>query len=266
MLNIARLGRLSLTFSRINHYKITSSMSTISHGQEEKTRQEPAAFNELLKPFNLFNWRPNTQLSADSNYIEMLMLLTSNSICMSGHMACIIVDPRKIKSSASIGVEESNLYGAIVSVATNQPLYSELDSDVHAEIGALGVACGRGNATKGCTAYITMPPCKRCFAALLCSGITRIVSRRTAADTILSVAKKHGIEMVVLAETPEQIIRVNALTQTGEHEGERTVERQEEILEQRKRRKELQRKKKEEKKKRQTEDPAFQKKRPWSAS
>ncbi len=261
--NIDRLGRFSGTLLRSNHYKIASSMSQITHSQEGKKSQEPAAFNELLKPFNLFGWRPNAQLSVDLNYIEMLMLLTSNSICMSGHMACIIVDPRKNKSG---NIEESNLYGAIISVATNIPLYSDLDSDVHAEIGALGVACRLGNATKGCTAYITMPPCKRCFAALLCSGITRVVSRRAAADTILPVAKKHGIEMVVLAETPEQIIRVNTLTQTGEHEGERTVERQEEILEQRKRRKDIQRKKKEEKKKRQKEDPAFQKKKPQSAS
>lgn len=233
-------------------------MSATTHRAEEKKSREPAAFNELLKPFNLFGWRPRPDVSVDSTYMELTLLVTRNSICMSGYMACIIVNPSKIDEEEL----ERSLLSAIVGVATNTPLFTELDSDVHAEIGALGQACRLGNATEGCTAYITMPPCKRCFAALLSSGVTRIVSRRAAAATILPVAEKHGIEMVELAETPEQTARLHALTQTGDHEGERTAERQAEIEEQRKRRKEQKGKKKAAKKRRQQEDPLFRKKNP----
>lgn len=223
---------------------------------------DPATFNELLKPFNLFGWRPSTECSMDENYMDMVLLVTRNSICIQGYMACIIVDPHEIKAHITVEDLERCLFGAIVGMSTNQPLYSELDSDVHAEIGALGVACRLGNATEGCTAYITMPPCKRCFAALLSSGIKRIVSRRPAANTILPVAQKHGIDIVELVETPEQVARLHLLTQTGEHDGERSAERQAEIDEQRQRRKEAKAKRKEAKKRRQKEDPAFQKKNP----
>lgn len=228
--------------------------------KEEKTSNGPAAFNELLKPFNLYQWRPCVDLSVDENCMEMVLLVTRNSICLQGYMACIIVDPNKIVSFSSVEELERSLYGAIVGISTNQPLFSELDSDVHAEIAALGVACRRGNATEGCTAYITMPPCKRCFAALLSSGVKRIVSRRQAADTILPVAEKHGIEIVVLAETPEQTDRIHSLTHTGEHEQKRSAARQAEIVEQRKRRRAASAKRKEAKMRRRVEDPAFQKK------
>lgn len=239
-------------------------MSNALHREEEKKIQEPAAYvyNELLRPYNLFGWRPSIDLSVDANYMEMVLLLTRNSICMSGYMACVIANPREIGSYSTVEELERSLFGAMVGVSTNKPLFSELDSDVHAEIGALGVACRRGNATEGCTAYITMPPCKRCFAALLSSGIKRIVARRSAAATILPVAVKHGIEMVELAELPEQTTRVDALTQTGEHDGERSAERQAKIEEQRKRRREERGKKKAAKRRRQQEDPSFQKRNP----
>lgn len=228
--------------------------------KEEESNPAPAALNELLKPFNLFGWRPRSDASLDENYMEMVMLVTRNSICLQGYMACIIVNPRKIEQFSSVQELERSLYGAIVGIANNMPLFSELDSDIHAEIGALGKACRLGSATEGCTAYITMPPCKRCFAALLSSGIKRIVSRRPFAETILPVAEKNGIEIVALVESPEQTAKMHSLTKSGSHEGERSAERQAEIEEQRKRRREATAKRKEAKKKRQKEDPAFQKK------
>ncbi len=191
--------------------------------------------------------------------MELVMLVTRNSICMQGFMACILVDPKKLKKCSGVKELEQCLYGAIVGIATNVPLFSELDSDVHAEIGALGRACRLGNATEGCTAYITMPPCKKCFAALFSSGIKRIVSRRPAAASILPVAQKHGIEMVEFTETPEFTARIHKLTQVGDHDGERSAARQAEIVEQRKRRKEAKDKRKEAKKRRREEYPAFQK-------
>ena len=228
--------------------------------REEETIHEPATFNELLKPFNLFGWRPRIDCSVDDNFMEMVMLVTRNSICMQGYMACIIVDSTALKTSCSTVKElERCLYGAIIGISNNQPLFSELDSDVHAEIGALGMACRLGNATHGCTAYITMPPCKRCFAALLSSGIKRIVSRRSAAATILPVAEKHGIDMVLRVETPVQQARIHLLTQGENEDGQRTDGKQAVIEEMRKQRKEAKGRQKEEKRRRRLEDPAFNK-------
>lgn len=224
---------------------------------EESSFQEPAEWNKLLQPFNLYGWRPDTKRSVDENYMELVLLVTRNSICLQGYMACVLVDPSVNQScstaSATVDELERSLYGAIIGIATNRPLYSELDSDVHAEIGALGLACRIGNSTEGCTAYITMPPCKRCFAAMLVSGVKRIVSRRPAVATILPVAREHGIDIVELVETTDQVARIQSLTVGGNREGARTAEQQAGIHEQRKRRKEAMRRKKSAKKRRHEE-------------
>lgn len=239
-------------------------MSESSTNKEEnangkKVNSNPAAFNSLLEPFNLFGWRPSTELSLDENYMDLVLLASRNSICMQGHMACIIVDPRKIETPSTADQLERSMYNAIVAIKNNTPLFSDLNSDVHAEVCAIGQACRLGRATEGCTAYITMPPCKRCFAAVLTAGIKRIVSRRPFIDTVLPVAKKYEIELVVITDTPAQTRRIQSLATVGDQEGERSAERQAEIDEQRKRRKEETAKRKAAKRKRQEEDPAFQK-------
>lgn len=233
-----------------------TSLSVSANSEEEETsHQEPAELNKLLKNFNLYAWRPDIKQSIDENYMEMVLLITRNSRCLQGYMACVLVDPTSVSQSSAATIEEleRQLYGAIIGIATNKPLYSEHDSDVHAEIGALGLACRIGNATEGCTAYITMPPCKRCFAAMLVSGVKRIVSRRPAIATILQLAQQHGVDMVELVETTEQVARIQSLTQEGSQAGERSAEQQAEIHEWRKRRKEVMRQKKSAKKRRQEE-------------
>jgi deoxycytidylate deaminase len=115
-------------------------------------------------------------------------------------MACVLVD------------EESD-DNTILSVATNLPLFKESESDVHAEIAALGSASRVGKRTENATAYITMPPCKRCFAALTVSGIKRIVTRRTPPIAILDCAMKQKVEFVSLSRESmeQQTKRINLL-------------------------------------------------------
>ena len=54
----------------------------------------------------------------------------------------------------------------IISQAINTPLFTPDASDVHAEVNAVAGCALRGEATCGATVYITMPPCKNCFAIL----------------------------------------------------------------------------------------------------
>jgi deoxycytidylate deaminase len=159
---------------------------------------------KLLDGFELFGWNPDPKLSEDENYMDMVMLITRSSHCKQGSMACVLIQSED--DSSSKGINES-----IISVATNGPLFSENDSDVHAEIAALGGASRRGTKTENATAYITMPPCKRCFAALVVSGIRRIVTRLTPPKLIEEAAKRHNIEVVALGRIQEQTARVNTL-------------------------------------------------------
>jgi deoxycytidylate deaminase len=206
----------------------------------------------LLDKYNLYGWQPDTNLSKDENFMDMVLLVTRNSQLKQGGMACVIVkgqQQQQLLESSENGVRDSqtttlnsvpsttsttttastssspsksspskcqasisNLEHSLLSVATNQSLYSENDSDVHAEIVALMSCARRGCVTQGATAYITMPPCKRCFAALVVAGIQRIVTRRTIPPTIANVAETKGIEMVTMLEgLEEQKDRINNL-------------------------------------------------------
>lgn len=144
----------------------------------------------ILTSFELHGWKPNPDLTDDENFIDLVLLLTRNSKCRQGHMACLIVRSKRENDSA--------ILDRIVSVANNSSVYKEKDSDNHAEINALGEAAKHGRSTLGACAVVTMPPCKRCFGALLASGISRIVTTKKFLEPIASVAKRENIELTVM--------------------------------------------------------------------
>lgn len=107
------------------------------------------------------------------------------------------------------------IFSNILGAATNTPLFGtkEVTSDIHAEISALGQACQASQSTTGCTAYITIPPCKRCFAALVAFGIRRIVTRQESPREIRETGAQHGMEIVSLTreQNRQQMKRINQL-------------------------------------------------------
>jgi deoxycytidylate deaminase len=95
-------------------------------------------------------------------------------------------------------------------------------SDIHAEISALGQACKSSQSTEGCTAYITIHPCKRCFGALVAFGITTIVTRqseRNWSSVTLRTAQSRGIVVRTLSydEQRRQMERINMLVNGAHH-------------------------------------------------
>ncbi|CAJ1954370.1 unnamed protein product [Cylindrotheca closterium] len=154
-------------------------------------------YGQLLQGFELHGWKPDDSLSQDENMMDLVMLVTRNSTLRQGSMACVFTDSKK----------------NMISVANNRSLYTSNDSDVHAEIAALGQACMMGRTTKGATAYITMPPCKRCFAALVVAGVKKIVTRRVPPRLITDCAEKEGIEIVAVSHEgiQQQTGRINML-------------------------------------------------------
>jgi deoxycytidylate deaminase len=173
---------------------------------------------QLLQLFPTYGWKPDTSdLSEDENFMDLVLLVTRSSQLKQGSMACIMVRPPTTKEEEERTESRSsgrNLIDRIISVATNRALFKENESDIHAEIVAIGQVA-RSNvftpsSSNNATAYITMPPCKRCFAALLTAGISRIVSRYTPSDILTNIAHANDIEMVVI---PENRDRINALVQ-----------------------------------------------------
>ena len=156
---------------------------------EEDGDQQPSASKlssqELcaaLASFQVYGWKPRPDLSVDDNFLDLLVLVTRNSVChAAGHMGCILVRPlvpvTSHTSDTEATTDTSRLLSAILAVANNMPLYNKNTSDVHAEVTAIGQCAKTGTSTDGCTAYITMPPCKNCLGALVMAGIQRIVVR-----------------------------------------------------------------------------------------
>jgi tRNA(Arg) A34 adenosine deaminase TadA len=174
--------------------------------RDHRGRLAARCMAHLLEPFNTFGWKPDSTLSEDENFMDLTLLVTRSSRLKQGSMACILV---RTNEENELG-EYSTIVDRIVSVATNQALYKENESDIHAEIAAIGQAARIATRpTADCTAYITMPPCRRCFAALLCAGVRRIVSRHVS--PLAELAAKHGIEMLCIDDLDEHKVRVNAI-------------------------------------------------------
>ena len=172
-----------------------------------------------LDSFQTYEWRPLDEVSVDENWMDLLLLLTRSSQLKQGSMCCILVRTTE-STEPPVVLSLESFASAIVSIGTNQAIYSSRSSDVHAEIVAIGQAARcRPNAfnsssTEGCTAYITMPPCKNCFAALCAAGIRRIVSRyECQSDRMLLAASRFDMELLTLKETIEQRERVTMIVQ-----------------------------------------------------
>lgn len=181
--------------------------------------------------FDLFGWSPSPDLSDDENYMDIVFLITrsSNKNGQQGHMGSLIVrpsHPSTIEATNGTGNNATTdletqedyrerIFSNILGAATNTPLFGtkEVTSDIHAEISALGQACQASQSTTGCTAYITIPPCKRCFAALVAFGIRRIVTRQDSPREIRETGAQHGMEILSLTreQNRHQMKRINQL-------------------------------------------------------
>ena len=165
--------------------------------------------------FDLYGWKLDLWLPNDELYLDVAFLITQKTQedGRQSHIGALIVQPEKTLSSdicvectpnrknSTVGKEEDDnnvspafdkrhFFNDIVGAGTNKPLFgsNESTSDIHAKINAPGEACKSLQSTENCTVYITIPPCKRCFAALVTIGIWRIVTWQTSP---ISSAKRH---------------------------------------------------------------------------
>ena len=125
---------------------------------------QPKAMS-LLKEYNTYGWKPDPNLSDDDNYMDLVMVLTRNSKLRQGSMACLLVavaaaadaDNKKGDEDEDAATEESEFIGRIISASTNRPFYNKKDSDIHAEISALGLAAStKGVSTRNASAYVSV--------------------------------------------------------------------------------------------------------------
>ena len=173
-----------------------------------------------LDDFDTYNWVPDVSLSDDQNFMDLVLLVTRSSQLRQGGMACIVafVEDPDCDDLSTPSLLLQSLRRRIVTVATNQSLFKATDSDLHAEIAALSNCARSPNlSTSGCAAYITMPPCKRCFAALVAAGIQKIVSRHSPPSIITETAMAENVDIVVLKDTHIQRDRLEAFVSAAKN-------------------------------------------------
>ena len=178
----------------------------------------------LRQRFQTYGWEPQSHLSKDENYLDLVLLLTRNSSCRDGGMGCVLTSDNSC----------TDFFDSILGVATNLPFYSANDSDIHAEIAALGQAARQGHATENCTAYITMPPCKRCLAALTMAGVKRLVYFRKTPSYLEEIAKKHAFQLKEVVYASDNKKRVEAVI--AKYYKDNDIDDQEEIAKAREKR------------------------------
>jgi tRNA(Arg) A34 adenosine deaminase TadA len=180
----------------------------------EKAFVRPYSMDRILGNYNTYNWKPDSLISMDDNYMDLTLLVTRSSKLKHGSMACILV--QDVGDNVPMELTLTYFIDRIISASTNKALYNENQSDIHAEIAAIGLAARDGRETLNCTAYITMPPCRKCFAALLCAGVRRIVSRHES--PLLDLATIHDIEMVTLSDWDGSRDRIQAIVNRYEEQ------------------------------------------------
>ena len=188
--------------------------------EEFSSHLTPSKKKNPLASFQTYGWVPDEELSEDENLMDLVLLITRTSKLREGSMCCILLNPPDNnnpsdddhKNNGELH-DHSSLLNRIVTVTNNQSLFMEGNSDVHAEIVALATAARYGVSTEGLTAYITMPPCKRCFAALLLAGVNRIVSRYAPSVVVQTAAEQHGLELVTVGDTPIRRERLKGLVE-----------------------------------------------------
>mmetsp|Transcript_24687 Transcript_24687/g.79972 ORF Transcript_24687/g.79972 Transcript_24687/m.79972 type:complete len:253 (-) Transcript_24687:14-772(-) len=167
-------------------------------------RLGPATRQAVAIDVDTCGWQPLDSLSPDENGVDLALLVARSSHCKAGSMGCVIAAPS----------------GELLAVHVNGPMWDSVNSkrpasDVHAEVNALGLCARRGHATEGATAFVTMPPCKRCFASLAVAGVRRVVSRKPPAPQeakdICVAAKRLCIDLVVVQDTEERRRRLDDL-------------------------------------------------------
>ena len=141
--------------------------------------------------------------NVDSVYLKMAEVYAQLSYARRRKVGAIITKAGRIISTGFNGTptglpnlcEEYTCFSAAcgcIDICSN-PTTRTLPEVVHAEINAILFAAKHGNATNGCTMYLTLSPCIECAKAIIQAGIVRVIYTEVYRDTA-------GIELLKLAD------------------------------------------------------------------
>ena len=129
-------------------------------------------------------WEWDAALTVDENYMDLAFLIAKSSSA-SGRVGCVLV-----RGVAACGTSRSRAQsGEIVVCGVNSGLFVPMQADCHAEANAIAESAAHGWPLRGATAFVSKPPCDRCFALLAVVGVARIVTTPVSATDHQACAK-----------------------------------------------------------------------------
>ena len=108
----------------------------------------------------------------DRRFLELARHISGWSKDPSTQVGCVVVGPdREIRSTGFNGLPRG-IEDTIERLGNRELKYPLI---CHAEENAIMHAARIGLALKGCTAYVTWPPCTRCARSLIQAGVDEVV-------------------------------------------------------------------------------------------
>lgn len=139
--------------------------------------------------------------SFDSIWMQMAQLVAQRSTCNRAQVGCVLVSDRNIVLSTGYGGSPRGAphctdVGCLM-------IDGGCKRTIHAEINAICHAANNGAGLDGCTAFVTLSPCRACTYALIQVGCKRIVylDKYRITDHFIEV-RYSGIDVEQYADTP----------------------------------------------------------------
>ncbi len=142
----------------------------------------------------------------DRRFVELAKHIAGWSKDPSTKVGCVVVGPdREIRSTGFNGFPRgiADTFERLSDRARKYPLVC------HAEENAIMHAARIGVALKGCTAYVTWPPCTRCARSLVQAGIREVVFPAEV-DIPERWAEEFAISLELFAEAGVEVRRIAA--------------------------------------------------------
>jgi dCMP deaminase len=115
---------------------------------------------------------PAMSLKWDRRFLALARHISEWSKDPSTQVGCVVVGPdREIRSTGFNGLPRG-IEDTAERLGTRELKYPLI---CHAEENAIMHAARIGLALKGCTAYVTWPPCTRCARSLIQAGVSEVV-------------------------------------------------------------------------------------------
>lgn len=134
--------------------------------------------------------------SWDDFFMTIASTFAQQSTCLRKKVGCVLVRDKHVISAGYNGSLPGLPHCTDVGCLF-LPETTGCQRTSHAEASALAQAAKHGHSVVGCTAYVTLLPCRTCLKLLIMAGISKVIYLETYRTTdSIQLAEEAGITMI----------------------------------------------------------------------